>query len=137
MRLRGSATLRDLLLRPPTLASAALKRAQPLATLCRRARGGGLEAAGPAAAARLYPWWGGGGRLDGLLTRGLSSSPSEILQELGKGGTQQQQQPQPPPQQPGASPLAAQPASGPKDGHGERDAFGNSEGKEIVASGEK
>lgn len=138
MRLRGSATLRDLLLRPPASASAALKRVQPLATLCRRARGGGLEAAGPAAAARIYPWWGGGGRPAGPLARGLSSSPSEILQELGKGGTQQQQQQQQPPQpQPGASPPAAPPAPGPKDGPGEADALGNSEGKELVASGEK
>lgn len=139
MRLRGSATLRDLLLRPPASASAALKRVQPLATLCRRARGGGLEAAGPAAAARIYPWWGGGGRPAGPLARGLSSSPSEILQELGKGGTQQQQQQQqqpPPPPQPGASPPAAPPAPGPKDGPGEADALGNSEGKELVASGE-
>ncbi|KAM5267695.1 glutaminase kidney isoform, mitochondrial isoform 1-T1 [Hipposideros larvatus] len=138
MRLRGSATLRDLLLRPPASASAALKRVQPLATLCRRARGWGLEAAGPAAAARIYPWWGGGGRPAGPLARGLSSSPSEILQELGKGGTQQQQQQQqPPPQpQPGASPPAAPPAPGPKDGPGEADALGNSEGKELVASGE-
>ncbi|XP_019517891.1 PREDICTED: glutaminase kidney isoform, mitochondrial isoform X1 [Hipposideros armiger] len=136
MRLRGSATLRDLLLRPPASASAALKRVQPLATLCRRARGGGLEAAGPAAAARIYPWWGGGGRPAGPLARGLSSSPSEILQELGKGGTQQQQQQQPPQPQPGASPPAAPPAPGPKDGPGEADALGNSEGKELVASGE-
>lgn len=135
MRLRGSATLRDLLLRPPAPASAALKRVQPLATLCRRARGGGLEAAGPAAAARIHPWWGGGGRPAGPLARGLSSSPSEILQELGKGGTQPQQQQQQPP--PGASPPAAPPASGPKDGPGETDALGSSEAKELVASGEK
>lgn len=122
--------LRDLLLRSPASACAALKRAQPLATLCWRAQGGGPEAAGPAAAARLYPWWGGGGRAAGPLARSLSSSPSEILQELGKGGAQQQQQP-------GASPPAAQPAPGPKDGPGETDAFANSEGKELVASGEK
>lgn len=122
--------LRDLLLRPPAAASAALKRVQPLATLCWRVRSGGLEAAGPAAAARIYPWWGGGGRAAEPLARGLSSSPSEILQELGKGGTQQQQQP-------GASPPAAPPAPGPKDGPGETDALGNSEGKELVASGEK
>lgn len=121
--------LRDLL-RPSAVASAALRRAQPFAILCRRARGGGREAAGPAAAARLYPWWGGGGRPAGPLARGLSSSTSEILQELGKGGTQQQQQP-------GASPPAAPPAAGPKDGPGETDAVGNSEGKELVASGEK
>lgn len=143
MRLRGSAMLRDLLLRPPADACAVLRRAQPLATLCRRPWGGGR--AGQAAAARLYPWWGGGGRPAGPIVRGLSSSPSEILQELGKGGTQQpQQQPQqqqqpPPPQQPqpGASPPAAPPASGPKDSSGETDGFGNSEGKELVASGEK
>nr|XP_030703592.1 glutaminase kidney isoform, mitochondrial isoform X1 [Globicephala melas] len=141
MRMRGSAMLRDLLLRPPADACAVLRRAQPLATLCRRPRGGGQ--AGQAAAARLYPWWGGGGRPAGPLVRGLSSSPSEILQELGKGGTpQQQQQPQqqppPPPQQPqpGASPPAAPPASGPKDGSGETDGIGNSEGKELVVSGE-
>ncbi|TEA33768.1 hypothetical protein DBR06_SOUSAS16110010 [Sousa chinensis] len=137
MRLRGSAMLRDLLLRPPADACAVLRRAQPLATLCRRPRGGGR--AGQAAAARLYPWWGGGGRPAGPLVRGLSSSPSEILQELGKGGTQQpQQQPPPPPQQPqpGASPPAAPPASGPKDGSGETDGIGNSEGKELVVSGE-
>ncbi|XP_067597277.1 glutaminase kidney isoform, mitochondrial isoform X1 [Pseudorca crassidens] len=140
MRLRGSAMLRDLLLRPPADACAVLRRAQPLATLCRRPRGGGQ--AGQAAAARLYPWWGGGGRPAGPLVRGLSSSPSEILQELGKGGTPQQQQPQqqppPPPQQPqpGASPPAAPPASGPKDGSGETDGIGNSEGKELVVSGE-
>ncbi|XP_004276991.1 glutaminase kidney isoform, mitochondrial isoform X1 [Orcinus orca] len=141
MRLRGSAMLRDLLLRPPADACAVLRRAQPLATLCRRPRGGGR--AGQAAAARLYPWWGGGGRPAGPLVRGLSSSPSEILQELGKGGTppqqqQPQQQPPPPPQQPqpGASPPAAPPASGPKDGSGETDGIGNSEGKELVVSGE-
>ncbi|KAM9085126.1 glutaminase kidney isoform, mitochondrial isoform 2-T2 [Megaptera novaeangliae] len=137
MRLRGSAMLRDLLLRPPAAACAVLRRAQPLATLCRRPRGEGR--AGPAAAARLYPWWGGGGRPAGPLVRGLSSSPSEILQELGKGGTQQPQQQQPPPPQqpqPGASPPAAPPASDPKDGPGETDGFGNSEGKELVASGE-
>ncbi|XP_024419709.2 glutaminase kidney isoform, mitochondrial isoform X1 [Desmodus rotundus] len=133
MRLRGSAILRDLLLRPSAVPSAALRRGQPLATLCRRAQGWGPEAAGSAAAVRLYPWWGGGGRLSGLLARGLSSSPSEILQELGKGSTQQQQQP---PQQPGASPPAAPPAPGPKDGPGETEAFGNREGKELVASGE-
>jgi len=124
--------LRDLLLRPPAATCAALRRAQPLATQCRRPQGGGQGAAGPAAAARLYPWWGGGGRPAGPLARGLSSSPSEILQELGKGGPQQQQQ-----QQPGASPPAAPSAPGPKDGSGETDAFGNSEGKELVASGEK
>lgn len=134
MRLRGSAMLRDLLLRPSASAFAALKRAQPLASLCRRAQGGGPEAAGPAAAARLYPWWGGGGRPAGPLVRSLSSSPSEILQELGKGGAQP---PQPPQQQPGASPPAAQPAPGPKDGPGETDALANSEGKELVASGDK
>ncbi|XP_059962841.1 glutaminase kidney isoform, mitochondrial isoform X3 [Mesoplodon densirostris] len=137
MRLRGSAMLRDLLLRPPAAACAVLRRAQPLATLCLRPRGGGR--AGPAAAARLYPWWGGGGQPAGPLVRGLSSSPSEILQELGKGGMQQPQQQQPPPPQqpqPGASPPAAPPASGPKDGPGETDGFGNSEGKELVASGE-
>ena len=89
--------LRDLLLRPPAAACAVLRRAQPLATLCRRPLGGGRT--GQVAAARLYPWWGGGGRSAGPLTRGLSSSPSEILQELGKGATQQQQQQQPPPQQ--------------------------------------
>nr|XP_060478422.1 glutaminase kidney isoform, mitochondrial isoform X2 [Panthera onca] len=130
MRLRGSAMLRDLFLRPPAASCAALRRAQPLVTLCRRPRGGGQGAAGPAAAARLYPWWGGGGRPAGPLARGLSSSPSEILQELGKGGTQQQQQ------QSGASPPAAPSAPSPKDGPGETDAFGNSEGKELVASGE-
>ncbi|XP_045676506.1 glutaminase kidney isoform, mitochondrial isoform X1 [Phyllostomus hastatus] len=135
MRLRGSAKLRDLLLRPSSVPSAALRRAQPLVTLCQRARGGGPEASGSAAAARLYPWWGGGGRPAGLLARGLSSSPSEILQELGKGGTQQQQQQQPPPQ-PGASPPAAPPAPGPKDGPGETEVIGNREGKELVASGE-
>ncbi|XP_012859802.2 glutaminase kidney isoform, mitochondrial [Echinops telfairi] len=36
MRLRGSGMLRDLLLRSPAVAGAALRRAQPLATLCRR-----------------------------------------------------------------------------------------------------
>ncbi|XP_062949527.1 glutaminase kidney isoform, mitochondrial isoform X2 [Cynocephalus volans] len=127
MRLRGSAMLRDLLLRPSAAVSAALRRAQPLVTLCRRPWGGERPAAGPAAAARLHPWWGGGGRPVGPLARGLSSSPSEILQELGKGGTQPQ---------PGASPPAAPPAPGPKDGPGETDAFGNSEGKELVAAGE-
>ncbi|XP_032336051.1 glutaminase kidney isoform, mitochondrial isoform X1 [Camelus ferus] len=132
MRLRGSAILRDLL-RPPAAACAVLRRAQPFATLCRRPRGGGRSAAGPATAVRLYQWWGGGGRPAGLLARGLASSPSEILQELGKGGTQQQQQ-QPP--QPGASPPAAPPAPGPKDSPGETDTFGNSEGKELVVSGE-
>ncbi|XP_066202322.1 glutaminase kidney isoform, mitochondrial isoform X1 [Saccopteryx leptura] len=131
MRLRGSATVRELLLRPSAAAaSAALRRAQPLATLCRRVRGGGLEAAGAAAAARLYPWWGGGGRPAGQLARGLSSSPSEILQELGKGAPPQQQQ------QAGAAAPAAPPAPGPKDGPGETDALGSSEGKELVASGE-
>ncbi|XP_004426916.1 PREDICTED: glutaminase kidney isoform, mitochondrial [Ceratotherium simum simum] len=78
MRLRGSAMLRDLLLRSPAAACAALRRAQPLATLSRR----------------------------------------------------------PQQQQPGASPPAAPPAPGPKDGPGETDALGNSEGKELVASGE-
>ncbi|XP_012581964.1 PREDICTED: glutaminase kidney isoform, mitochondrial isoform X2 [Condylura cristata] len=135
MRLRGSAMLRDLLLRPPAAACLALRRAQPLATLCRRPQGG------EPAAARLHPWWGGGGRPAGPLALGMSSSPSEILQELGKGGAQQQQpqqqqQPSPQQQQPGASPPAAPPASGPKDGLGETDAFGNSEGKELAASGE-
>ncbi|KAM4835910.1 glutaminase kidney isoform, mitochondrial isoform 2-T2 [Thomomys bottae] len=127
MRLRGSASLRDLLLRPPAPVSAALRRAQPLATLCRRPRGGGRPAAGPAAAARLHPWWGAGGRPAGPLAGGLSSSPSEILQELGKGG------PQP---QAGASPSAAPPAPAPKDSAGETDAFVNSEGKELAAAGE-
>lgn len=124
MRLRGSTMLRDLLLRPPAAGSAALRRAQPLVTLCRRPRGGGWPAA---AAARLHPWWGGGGRPAGPLARGLSSSPSEILQELGKGAA---------PPQSGASPPAAPPAPGPKDGPGETDAFSNSEGKELVAAGE-
>uniref|UniRef100_A0A8C6D7M0 glutaminase n=1 Tax=Moschus moschiferus TaxID=68415 RepID=A0A8C6D7M0_MOSMO len=128
MRLRGSAMLRDLLLRPPAAACAVLRRAQPLATLCRRPLGGGRT--GQVAAARLYPWWGGGGRSAGPLARGLSSSPSEILQELGKGGTQQQ------PPQPGASPPAVPQAPGPKDGPGETDAFSNNEGKELVPSGE-
>ncbi|XP_022350633.1 glutaminase kidney isoform, mitochondrial isoform X1 [Enhydra lutris kenyoni] len=132
MRLRGSAVLRDLLLRPPAASCAALRRAQPLATQCRRPRGGEQGTAGPAAAARLHPWWGGGGRPAGPLARGLSSSPSEILQELGKGGPQPPQQQQ----QPGAAPPAAPSAPGPKDGPGETDAFGNSEGKELVASGE-
>ncbi|XP_048201030.1 glutaminase kidney isoform, mitochondrial isoform X3 [Perognathus longimembris pacificus] len=127
MRLRGSAMLRDLLLRPPAPVSAALRRAQPLATLCRRPPGGGRSAAGLAAAARLHPWWGGGGRPAGPLAGGLSSSPSEILQELGKGS------PQP---QAGASPPAAPPAPAPKDSAGETDAFGNSEGKELAAAGE-
>ncbi|XP_073927394.1 glutaminase kidney isoform, mitochondrial isoform X4 [Castor canadensis] len=134
MRLRSSAILRDLLLRPPAAVSAALRRAQPLVTLCRRPRGGGgggggggRPATGPAGAARLHPWWGGGGRPAGPLAGGLSSSPSEILQELGKGNTQPQ---------PGASPPAAPPAPGPKDSPGETDAFANSEGKELVAAGE-
>ncbi|KAB0380703.1 hypothetical protein FD755_008487 [Muntiacus reevesi] len=137
MRLRGSAMLRDLLLRPPAPACAVLRRAQPLATLCRRPLGGGRT--GQVTAARLYPWWGGGGRSAGPLLRGLSSSPSEILQELGKGGTQQQQQqqpPPPPPPQPGASPPAVPQAPGPKDSPGETDAFSNNEGKELVPSGE-
>lgn len=132
MRLRGSAMLRDLFLRPPAAGCAVLMRAQPLVTLCRRPLGGGRT--GQVAAARLYPWWGGGGRSAGPLARGLSSSPSEILQELGKGGTQQQQQPPP---QPGASPPAVPQAPGPKDGPGETDAFSNNEGKELVPSGEK
>ncbi|XP_077659182.1 glutaminase kidney isoform, mitochondrial isoform X3 [Urocitellus parryii] len=127
MRLRGSAMLRDLLLRPPAAVSAALRRAQPLATLCRHPRGGRWPAAGPATAARLHPWWGGGGRPLGPFAGRLSSSPSEILQELGKGGTQPQS---------GASPPAAPPAAGPKDSPGETDSFGNSEGKELVAAGE-
>ncbi|XP_037584463.1 glutaminase kidney isoform, mitochondrial [Cebus imitator] len=127
MRLRGSAMLRDLLLRSPAGVCGTLRRAQPLVTLCRRPRGGGRPAAGPAAAARLHPWWGGGGWQAGSLARGLSSSPSEILQELGKGSTQPQ---------PGVSPPAAPAAPGPKDGPGETDAFGNSESKEVVASGE-
>uniref|UniRef100_A0A452DX54 glutaminase n=1 Tax=Capra hircus TaxID=9925 RepID=A0A452DX54_CAPHI len=129
MRLRGSAMLRDLFLRPPAAGCAVLMRAQPLVTLCRRPLGGGRT--GQVAAARLYPWWGGGGRSAGPLARGLSSSPSEILQELGKGGTQQQQQPPP---QPGASPPAVPQAPGPKDGPGETDAFSNNEGKELVPS---
>ncbi|XP_031507736.1 glutaminase kidney isoform, mitochondrial [Papio anubis] len=127
MRLRGSAMLRDLLLRSPAGVSVTLRRAQPLVTLCRRPRSGGRPAAGPAAAARLHPWWGGGGWPAGPLARGLSSSPSEILQELGKGSTHPQ---------PGVSPPAAPAAPGPKDSPGETDAFGNSEGKELVASGE-
>ncbi|XP_040827816.1 glutaminase kidney isoform, mitochondrial isoform X2 [Ochotona curzoniae] len=128
MRLRGSAMLRDLLLRPPATAGAALRRAQPLVTLCRRSRGGGWPAVGLVDAARLHPWWGGGGRPVGPLARGLSSSPSEILQELGgKGATQPQ---------PGASPPGTPQAPGPKDGPGETDAFANSEGKELVAAGE-
>ncbi|XP_077813451.1 glutaminase kidney isoform, mitochondrial isoform X6 [Macaca mulatta] len=127
MRLRGSAMLRDLLLRSPAGVSATLRRAQPLVTLCRRPRSGGRPAAGPAAAARLHPWWGGGGWPAGPLVRGLSSSPSEILQELGKGSTHPQS---------GVSPPAAPAAPGPKDSPGETDAFGNSEGKELVASGE-
>ncbi|XP_075386536.1 glutaminase kidney isoform, mitochondrial isoform X4 [Tenrec ecaudatus] len=125
MRLRGSGMLRDLLLRSP--AGAALRRAQPLATQWGRLRGGGRPAAGPAPAARLYPWWGGGGRPAGPLARGLSSSPSEILQELGKGGAQPQ---------PGASPPAAPPTPGSKDSPGETGALGNSESKEPVAAGE-
>lgn len=130
MRLRGSAMLRELLLRPPAAVGAVLRRAQPLGTLCRRPRGGSRPAAGLVAAARLHPWWGGGGRAKGPGSGGLSSSPSEILQELGKGGTPPQQQQQ----QPGASPPAA---PGPKDSPGETDAFGNSEGKEMVAAGDK
>uniref|UniRef100_A0A8C6GDP8 glutaminase n=1 Tax=Mus spicilegus TaxID=10103 RepID=A0A8C6GDP8_MUSSI len=128
MRLRGSAMLRELLLRPPAAVGAVLRRAQPLGTLCRRPRGGSRPTAGLVAAARLHPWWGGGGRAKGPGAGGLSSSPSEILQELGKGGTPPQQQ-----QQPGASPPAA---PGPKDSPGETDAFGNSEGKEMVAAGD-
>ncbi|MEJ1271119.1 hypothetical protein NN561_001953 [Cricetulus griseus] len=129
MRLRGSAMLRELLLRPPAAVGAALRRAQPLGTLCRRPRAGNRPAVGLVAAARLHPWWGGGGRAKGPGAGGLSSSPSEILQELGKGGA-------PPQQQPGASPPAAPPAPGPKDSPGETDAFGNSEGKEMVAAGD-
>ncbi|XP_052048171.1 glutaminase kidney isoform, mitochondrial isoform X2 [Apodemus sylvaticus] len=129
MRLRGSAMLRELLLRPPAAVGAVLRRAQPLGTLCRRPRGGSRPTAGLVAAARLHPWWGGGGRAKGPGAGGLSSSPSEILQELGKGGTPPQQQPQ----QPGASPPAA-PDS--KDSPGETNAFGNSEGKEMVAAGD-
>lgn len=144
MRLRSSAMLRDLLLRSPAAAAgAALRRVQPLATLCRRPRAGGRAAVVPATAARLHPWWGGGGRPAGPLAVGLSSSPSEILQELGKGGSspappqqqQLQQQQQPPP--PGASPSTTPPGSNPKDGSGETDGFGNSEGKEPAAAGEK
>nr|XP_045003834.1 glutaminase kidney isoform, mitochondrial isoform X2 [Jaculus jaculus] len=125
MRLRGSAMLRELLLRPPAAGGAVLRRAQPLGTLCRRPRGGSRPAAGPAVTARLHPWWGG--RSSGPASGGLSSSPSEILQELGKGGT---------PSQPGASPPATPPAPGPKDGPGDTDAFGNAEGKELAAAGE-
>lgn len=126
--------LRELLLRPPAVVGAALRRAQPLGTLCRRPRGGSRPAAGLMAAARLHPWWGGGGRAKGPGAGGLSSSPSEILQELGKGGTSP---PPPQQQQPGASPPAAPPAPGAKDSAGETDAFGNSEGKEMVAAGDK
>lgn len=129
MRLRGSAMLRELLLRPPAAVGAVLRRAQPLGTLCRRSRAGNRPAAGLVAAARLHPWWGGGGRAKGPGAGGLSSSPSEILQELGKGGA-------PPQQQPGASPPAAPPAPGSKDSPGETDAFGNSEGKEMMAAGD-
>ncbi|KAL1770863.1 glutaminase kidney isoform, mitochondrial isoform X1 [Sigmodon hispidus] len=134
MRLRGSAMLRELLLRPPAAVRTALRRAQPLGTLCRRPRGGSRPAVGLVTAARLHPWWGGGGRAKGPGAGGLSSSPSEILQELGKGGAPSQQQQQQ--QQPGASPPAAQPPPGPKDSPGETDAFGNSEGKELVAAGD-
>ncbi|XP_045431241.1 glutaminase kidney isoform, mitochondrial isoform X2 [Pipistrellus kuhlii] len=136
MRLRGSALLRDLLRPPAAAASAALRRAQPLATFHRRAWGGGPVAAGSAAAARLCPRWGGGGRLAGPGARGLSSSPSEILRELGKAGAQQPQDPQPQDPQPGASPPAAPPAPGPKDGPADTDAFGHGEAKELAASGE-
>ncbi|XP_028621391.1 glutaminase kidney isoform, mitochondrial isoform X2 [Grammomys surdaster] len=129
MRLRGSAMLRELLLRPPAAVGAVLRRAQPFGTLCRRPRGGSRPTAGLVAAARLHPWWGGGGRAKGPGAGGLSSSPSEILQELGKGGTPPQQQQQ----QPGAPPPAT---PGPKDSPGETDAFGNSEGKEVVAAGD-
>lgn len=135
MRLQGSALLRELLRRPPAAVGATLRRAQPLGTLCRRPRSGNRPAAGLVAAARLHPWWGGGGRAKGPGAGGLSSSPSEILQELGKGGAAPQQQQQQ--QQPGASPPAAPPAPGPKDSPGETDAFGNSEGKEMVAAGDK
>ncbi|XP_041499583.1 glutaminase kidney isoform, mitochondrial-like isoform X2 [Microtus oregoni] len=136
MRLQGSAMLRELLRRPPAAVGASLRRAQPLGTLCRRPRSGNRPAAGLVAAARLHPWWGGGGRAKGPGAGGLSSSPSEILQELGKGGAAPQQQQQQQQQQPGASPPAAAPAPGPKDSPGETDPFGNSEGKEMVAAGD-
>ncbi|XP_021103379.1 glutaminase kidney isoform, mitochondrial isoform X2 [Heterocephalus glaber] len=127
MRLRGAALLRDLLLRPPVAVGAALRRAQPLVTLCRRPRLGARPAACPAAS-RLHPWWGGGGgRPSGPRAGALSSSPSEILPELGKGGAQPQ---------PGASPPAAPQSPGPKDGPGEKDALGHGEGKELMAAGD-
>ncbi|XP_063115524.1 glutaminase kidney isoform, mitochondrial isoform X1 [Cavia porcellus] len=126
MRLRGAAVLCELLRRPPVAVGAALRRAQPFFTLCRRPRLGARPAAGPGAA-RLHPWWGGGGGRPAVPRAGaLSSSPSEILQELGgKGGTQ-----------PGASPPTAPQAPGPKDGPGDADALGHGEGKELVVAGD-
>ncbi|XP_060033555.1 glutaminase kidney isoform, mitochondrial isoform X5 [Erinaceus europaeus] len=120
MRLRGSGMLRDLFLRPPA-ACALLRRARPLATLCRRPRGGFRAAGGPAAAARLHPWWGAGGR--------ASSSPSEILREPGKDGAR-------PPQQPPQPPPAVPPASGPPDGPADADAPAPGDGKEPPAAGD-
>ncbi|XP_036600112.1 glutaminase kidney isoform, mitochondrial isoform X1 [Trichosurus vulpecula] len=123
MRLRGSAMLRELLLHPPA-AGAALRRGQPLTTLCRRPRAGVRAAA---AARELFPWRGGGARQPAApLARGLSSSHSEILQELGKGSAQPQASQ---PQQPSSN--------SPKDGSGEANAYGNSEGKELAGGENK
>ncbi|XP_016289236.2 glutaminase kidney isoform, mitochondrial isoform X2 [Monodelphis domestica] len=122
MRLRGSAMLRELLLLHPPAAGAALRRGQPLTTLCRRSRAGGRAAV---TAGELFPWRGGGARrLAPPLARGLSNSPSEILQNLGKGSAK-----------PEAS-QQSQSSTPPKDGPGEANAYGNGEGKEL-AGGEK
>uniref|UniRef100_A0A7N9CG44 glutaminase n=1 Tax=Macaca fascicularis TaxID=9541 RepID=A0A7N9CG44_MACFA len=125
MRLRGSAMLRDLLLRSPAGVSATLRRAQPLVTLCRRPRSGGRPAAGPAAAARLHPWWGGGG-WRGPLCGACPALPRRSCRSWARGARIRSP----------VSPPAAPAAPGPKDSPGETDAFGNSEGKELVASGE-
>ncbi|XP_056650111.1 glutaminase kidney isoform, mitochondrial isoform X5 [Monodelphis domestica] len=118
MRLRGSAMLRELLLLHPPAAGAALRRGQPLTTLCRRSRAGGRAAV---TAGELFPWRGGGARrLAPPLARGLSNSPSEILQNLGKGSAK-----------PEAS-QQSQSSTPPKDGPGEANAYGNGEGKELA-----
>ncbi|XP_044525627.1 glutaminase kidney isoform, mitochondrial isoform X2 [Gracilinanus agilis] len=117
MRLRGSAMLRELLLLHPPAAGAALRRGQPLTTLCRRPRAGGRAAV---TARELFPWRGGGARrLEPPLARGLSNSHSEILQNLGKGSAKPEAS-----QQPQSTP--------PKDGPSEANAYGNSEGKELA-----
>ncbi|XP_074071586.1 glutaminase kidney isoform, mitochondrial isoform X6 [Macrotis lagotis] len=119
MRLRASEMLRELLLLHPPAAGAALRRGQPLSTLCRRPRAA-------AAAARALPPWRARALPPCRACRALSGSHSEILQELGKAGA-------------ALPPAQRQPpeAAPPKDGPAEANALGNGEGKELAGGENK